>query len=178
MTSPWQSPDPTASGQPAPIQPQYGEMAPPGYVSPAGQPQGVPVPGAPTYYAAPPVPRKSRTADVAVTCVLLGLGLVGMLFGLLTPLGLSDGLANEYAKYGLDYTNKPNLGAQGALIAISHVVLFLIALGVSIPLMVKRRIAFWVPLTTGVIAALIFWGVIIGIIAGDPQLMDAISAAR
>jgi hypothetical protein len=178
MTSPWQPPDRTPASAPPPSLPQYGEMAPPGYVSPVAPPPAAPDYGAPTYYVAPPVVRKSRTADVAVTSVLLALGLIGMFVGLSSSIGLKAGLTDEAAKYGVTYDAPSNIAALGALIAITHVVLYLAALGVSIPLLITRRVAFWVPLVAGVVAAIIFWSVLIFLIASDQALMDAITASN
>jgi hypothetical protein len=173
MTSPWQPPDSTPAAGADTAPPKYGEMAPPGYVSPVPQPDYV----APTYYLAPPVVRKSRTADVAVTSVLLALGAVGMFAGVSVGLTLHQALAGEAAKYGVTYDAPANLGALAAIIVVSHVVLFLAALGVSIPLLIARRVAFWVPLVAGVVAAIILWVILISLTVGDTALIDAISSA-
>ena len=45
-------------------------------------------------------------------------------------------------------------------------------LGVSILLLVKNKIAFWVPLTAGVVAAIVFWGSLMAIVFSDPSLMS------
>jgi hypothetical protein len=177
MTSPWQPPDPSVTETPIKAQPQYGEMAPPGYVSPVVSPVAAET-GAPTYYLAPPVARKSRPADVAITSVLLALGLIGMFVGTSSALVLKDALTSEATKYGVIYDAPANLGALGAFIAISHVVLYLAALGVSIPLLITRRVAFWVPLVAGVVAAIIFWAILISLIVSDQALMDALTAAN
>jgi Family of unknown function (DUF6264) len=197
MSTPWHAPD-GASGPPVapnvpptgpdygeapsplatPRLPQYGEMAPPGYVSPVPQPMPQPEPQqreAPVYFATPPVVRRPRTADVAITCVLLGLGLFGMIAGLAAGAQLPLALADEYRKYGLTPSSSLDVGAVSVLIAVSHVVLYIIAVCVSIPLMVKRRVSFYVPLIAGVIAALIFWVGLIALIASDPSLMHAMS---
>jgi hypothetical protein len=176
MTSPWQPPDQTPPAAAPPPQPRYGEMAPPGYVSP------VPTPpqehGAPTYYATAPVVRKSRPADVAITSVLLALGLIGLLIGLAAAIGLERALSDQAAQYGVTYHAPANLGALSAFIAISHIVLFLAALGASIPLLITRRLAFWVPLVAGVVAAIIFWGVLFSLIFSDQALVNAITSAN
>ncbi|MDQ1546935.1 MAG: hypothetical protein QOH69_1839 [Actinomycetota bacterium] len=181
MTSPWQPPDPSVTETPIRAQPQYGEMAPPGYVSPVAPPPAPPVApdySAPTYYSAPPVVRKTRTADIAITSVLLALGLIGMFVGVASSVGLKAGLAGEASKYGVTYDAPSNLAALGAIIAISHVVLYLAALGVSIPLMITRRVAFWVPLVAGVVAAIIFWVILFSLIASDQTLLNALSAGN
>jgi hypothetical protein len=177
MTSPWQPPDPSVTETPIKAQPQYGEMAPPGYVS-AAAPPVAPDYSAPTYYDAPPIVRKTRTADIAVTSVLLAVGLIGMFIGLSASVGLKAGLTDEANKYGVTYDAPANLAALGAVIAISHVVLYLAALGVSIPLMITRRVAFWVPLVAGVVAAIIFWAILFSLIASDQTLLDALSAGN
>ena len=190
----------------APVQPRYGEMAPPGYVLPTPQaapaPQGNPTPqystqpypgqpypgqpnpgqhyggGQTGQYYAPQQARRTKTADVTITCILLTLGLFGMLTGIATGTTLGPALQQEYAKYGLTFTGGARLPGIELALAISHVALFLAALGISIPLMVKRRTAFWVPLVAGVIAAIIFWVLIISLIAGDPALIHAINASN
>jgi hypothetical protein len=177
MTSPWQPPDPSVTETPLRAQPKYGEMAPPGYVSPVAPPVA-PDNDAPPYYLAPPVVRKSRTADVVITSALLALGLVGMFIGLSAALGLGEALTSQAARYGVTYDAPANLGALGAFVAISHVLLYLAALGVSIPLLIARRVAFWVPLVAGVVAAIIFWAVLISLIASDQALLDALTAAN
>jgi Family of unknown function (DUF6264) len=179
MTSPWQPPDQTPVAPTPPPTLQYGEMAPPGYVSPvAPPPVALPPLSAPTYYATPPVARKSRTADIAVTCVLLAFGLIGLFGGLSVGLTLHQSLAAEASRYGVTYQDPANLGGLGAFIVISHIVLFLAALGISIALMVQRRLAFWVPLAAGVIAAIILWSILLSLILGDPALMSALTAGK
>jgi hypothetical protein len=176
MTSPWQPPDSSTGTDPIRTTPQYGEMAPPGYVSPVPPPPVEVAP--PTYYSAPPVTRKSHPADVAVTSVLLAFGLIGMLIGVGTTLNLHQSLASAAAKYGATYTDPANLGALAAFIAISHVVLYLAAVGISLPLLITRRVAFWVPLVAGAVAAIILWGSLIALIVSDHALMNAIQAGQ
>jgi hypothetical protein len=43
---------------------------------------------------------------------------------------------------------------------------------VSILLLIKNKIAFWVPLTAGVIAAIVFWGTFMAIMFSDPTLFS------
>ena len=57
----------------------------------------------------------------------------------------------------------------------SHVLLYLLAIGLSILLLVKRKIAFYVPLAAGVLAAIIFWVAIIALMMTDPNLLDQAS---
>lgn len=160
--------------------PAYGERIP-GYEYPQTPPAaqyGVPQYSAPQYGApgyGPPV-RARKTWDVVLTIILLGLGLFGMGIGLLYAGMLSDPafarqiLDEAFRQQGLGGWNG-SIGAVPTFMAISHVVLYLVALGLSILLLVKRRIAFWIPLTAGVLAAICFWGGIYAIVLSDPGFL-------
>jgi hypothetical protein len=57
-------------------------------------------------------------------------------------------------------------------VTVSHVVLYLLALGITIPLLVKRRIAFWVPLSAGVLALVIYIAVVAAAILSNPAFLS------
>jgi hypothetical protein len=143
--------------------PTYGERMPDYAAAPA---YGTPVYGG----AAQPVKRR-RTWDLVLTVILLVVGFFGMLIGLFYAWAFSDPELLNDAMGGMGGFNG-TIGAGPTIIAVSHVVLYLIALGVGILLMVKNKIAFWVPLSAGVIAAFVFWGVMVSILLSDPSLMD------
>jgi hypothetical protein len=203
MTTPWQPPGSAAPNPPStpapPPTPRYGEYAPPGYVSPVPTPiddqtssrqtttpppttdpsSVIPPTGHPVIYAtSAPVIRQPRTADIVVTCILLFVGLIGMLIAVAAPAILPQALLDEYQKYGLSYVQPASLAGVSAILIVSHVVLWLAAAGGSIPLMVKRRIAFWVPLTAGVIAAILFWSLAISLMLSNPALANAIQGGN
>lgn len=174
-----------------PERPRYGEYAP-GYTPPAAAPvASEPVPPAPDQpaWAAPPQPvqapygaqswtptptaRPRRTWDVVLTIVLLALGLIGTGLALLYAGILRDPtlLDEAFRSQGRgDFTG--TVGSAPTIIAVSHVVLFLLAIGLSILFLVKRRIAFWIPLVIGVIASVLFWGVLVSVIMTDPGIMQ------
>ncbi|HEU0205236.1 MAG TPA: DUF6264 family protein [Pseudolysinimonas sp.] len=180
---------PAAPEPPRPEVPKYGEYAPvdetnpygvPGYPAAASEPaasaHAAPATGAPTSAApgyAPPV-RTRRTWDVVLTSIVLVLGLVGMSLGLLYAWAFSNPeiLRGALAKQGLTGDLKP--GVAPAVIAISHIVLYLLALGLSIPLMIRGRVVvFWIPLVIGVVAAIIFWVSLGIVIASDSTLLNS-----
>jgi len=182
-------PAPPAAPEPArPDVPQYGEYAPadatnpygvPGY--PAAEATGPAAPVPPTYSAptagapgyAPPV-RTRRTWDVVLTCILLVLGLIGMSIGLLYAWAFAnpDILSSALAQQGLSGELRP--GVAPAVIAISHIVLYLLALGLSIPLLIRGRVVvFWIPLVIGVVAAIIFWIALGIVVTSDSALLNS-----
>jgi hypothetical protein len=136
------------------------QLAPPAYGErvPAAAPvSGVPVYGAPV--AAPG--RRRRTWDLVLTVILLVVGFFGMLFGILAGAAFTDPAFAEAFEQGLSQqgiSGSVDFGGFATIVIVSHVLLYLVALGVSIPLLVTKRIAFWVPLAAGVIAAIVFWG--------------------
>lgn len=168
---------------PVPEVPRYGEYAP-GYV-PTAQAPARPAPGYesaaygtqsyPPGFAVPGQPgvRKRKTWDLVLTVIFLVVGFFGMLiaFGygaLLNNQDFLDGVA--------DGANIPGgfggtVGAQPAIIVISHLILFLAAVGGSIPLLITKRVAFWVPLTAGVIAAIVFWVTFVSVFLSDPNFI-------
>jgi hypothetical protein len=127
--------------------------------------------GAPAY--TPPV-RKRRTWDVVLTIILLAVGFIGLCLGLLYAAAFTDPdiLKSALAQQGLDGDLKP--GAAPAVIAVSHIVLYLLALGLSIPLLVRGKVVvFWIPLVIGVVAAVIFWVSIGIVVTSDPTLLNS-----
>lgn len=169
---------------PAPPVPQYGEYAP-GFVPPApapeyaayapaaGQaPHGQPY-GAASYPQQQAGGRPGKTWDIVLTSILLVLGLIGASLGVIYGFVFSSPalLDQSFQQGGLGGFNG-TVGAAPGVLIISHVLLYLLALGGAIPLMLTRRVAFWAPLTAGVIAAIIFWVTVFAVLLSDPTIMS------
>lgn len=137
----------SAQPAPPPVQPYY---APPAAARPG---QAYPAP----YDPAAPVPRRPRTWDRVLTLVLLGIGLFGAGFGVLSGILYEESMIDAMRDTPF-WSAPPWLGAAGVFLVISHIVLYLAAAAISIPLLVRNRIAFWAPLGAGVLAALIYHG--------------------
>ncbi|MEQ1737824.1 MAG: DUF6264 family protein [Rhodoglobus sp.] len=173
---------PAPPAPPVPPVPQYGEYAPGGYIAPqpvAGhQPQ--PAPGNAPYgsasYPAQAGPRQRKTWDLVLTIVLLTLGFFGMGIGLIYAALFTDPLFMDQAMQGTGLsTFNGTVGIAPAVLAISHVVLYLLAIGGALPLLLTKRVAFWVPLTSGVIAAIFFWGALFAVFLSDPAFVATYS---
>ncbi len=171
---PGSTPSPSAGPvppAPPPPPPRYGEYAPPGYRPPSYEGSvhtGTP---APVGRAA----RKPRLADVVVSCVLLAIGLIAVLFALLIAAQLPAGIQGVYDENDLGvYKPGPEVGGYTAAIAISQIVLYLVALAITIPLMIARRISFYVPLIAGALAAIVFWALLLTLLLSDPQIADLV----
>jgi hypothetical protein len=161
--------------------PRYGEYAPAGYVPPAQEPAAPAPQAAYPPYAYPMHPaaaggRRRRTWDLVLTIVLLVMGFFGMLIGLLYAGIISDPALMDqlFQQQNLgDFDG--SVGAAPAVIIASHVILYLGVLGGSIPLLISKRVAFWLPLAAGVIAAIIFWSALGGVFLSDPDFTSLYS---
>ncbi|WP_374975472.1 DUF6264 family protein [Microbacterium trichothecenolyticum] len=123
--------------------------------APAGTAPAPPLyPGGPAYSApdedAPPAKRPVKVLDVVITIVLLVAD--GVLAGLASVTGMFLVMASDPCG---------NLTCDGSLIAIGWMmgmilpwVAFAITVVVAVILMVKRRLAFWVPLAGAVLIVL------------------------
>lgn len=161
---------------PTPPTPAYAQPSAPGYAQPGYAQPGYPHPGYPQpAYGAPgygqPVPRR-RTWDLVLTIILLAVGLIGLVIGLLYAAVLADPVLFQQAMASQGMAVSVDTSGAALIIGVSHPVLYLVALGVSILLIVKKKIAFWVPLTAGVIAAIVFWGTLMAVLLSDPAILN------
>ena len=154
--------------------PRYGEYAPVPPVQPAAAP--LQPYGAPSYYAQQDGPRPPRTADMIVSIVLLGIGFFSLLIAILNAFTINYQMDAIYEQYGVDGAYEP--GASGAIasavIIISHLVLYTLAVVFTIVLIRKHRVSFWLPLTAGALASVIFIGTFVALIFADPTLLDVL----
>jgi uncharacterized BrkB/YihY/UPF0761 family membrane protein len=149
-------------------------------VPPVQQPAAAPAPpsGAPMAYPMHPAPggRRRKTWDLVLTIVLLVLGFFGMVIGLLYAGIISDPTLMDqiFQQQNLgDFDG--DVGAAPAVIVASHVILYLAVLGGSIPLLLSKRVTFWLPLAVGIVAAIIFWSALGGVFLSDPDFISTYS---
>ncbi len=154
--------------------PRYGEYAP----VPPVQPSAAPLTpyGAPSYYAPRNDQRPPRTADTVISIVLLGIGFFSVLIAILNAFTINYQMDAIYEQYGVDGSYEPGAGAAIAMavIILSHIVLYVLAVVFTIVLIRKRRISFWLPLSAGALASVIFIGTFVALIFADPTLLDVL----
>lgn len=163
-----------ASAAPQPAYPHATQPAYPqgAYPQGAGYAQPGPVYGQPGFGGAPVA--KRRTWDVVLTIILLVLGLGGMLIGVLYGIIFSSPelIDDAFRQQGFNGFNG-EVGATPLVLILSHVVLYLVAAGLSILLLIKKKIAFYVPLAAGVIAAVVFWAALFALMLSDPSFSSS-----
>ncbi|MBW8872462.1 MAG: hypothetical protein JF618_09985, partial [Leifsonia sp.] len=188
--------------------PQYGELAPPGWVwhppadadrldtsRPLEREDAVP----PAYGVATPGATASRSGDPAVPghtphgqttpgtdgqarqaptwnltlTVLLGVfGFFGMSYSIATLQAIPASMQLLHSTNGLgDYTPVPLVGTLVTIGSIVMALVWVVSAVIATLLLVKRRLAFWVPLVAGIVAMvalLIFAG---AVLTTDPVLL-------
>lgn len=121
-------------------------------------------------WTVPPVVRPRRDwsgVDRVLSITLLGLGALGFLIGVATAILLPLGMHSVYDQRGETFFESSGSGHALALLLWSHVVLFVAAVGITVLLLRRRVVAFYVPLAAGLIAAVVFWVVVISYLVAD-----------
>jgi len=181
--------------------PQFGELAPPGWVwhppadadrldtsrpleredesdaPPVGAPVSgmrAPQPGAPGATpgrqagAGQPAP----TWNLTLTVLLAVFGFFGMSYSIATLQAIPASMQLLHSTNGLgDYTPAPLVGTLVLVGSIVLVLIWVASAAIAALLLVKRRLAFWVPVVAGIVAMvalLIFAG---AVLATDPVLL-------
>ena len=158
--------------RPTPIEPAPAPPAAPavGYVSAGGYSSTLPV-------APAPQGRRRHVADIVVSSILLFLGLLGAAGAGVTAAILPSAMQQQYDDYSLG-TFEPT--ADFTVIQhslwIATLILFLAALGLTVMLIVKKRLSFSVPLIAGFVTTVLYWALVVAALVTDPALSDAINS--
>jgi hypothetical protein len=141
------------------------------------QPYGQPAYGQQPYYGqVAPGQRPLRIGDVIVSVILLVVGFFSVLLTVLSSFSINEQMEVLYQDYGISESYNAGTGAAiaAAVLIISHILLFALAVIFTIPLIRRRRLSFWVPLVAGAIASVVFFATFIVLVMADPNLMDVI----
>lgn len=166
------APGPQAGSPQAGAQQPGPRQDPPPYR--ADEPQRQP---APAQGALPPGQKPQRSggkiADLVITILLLAIGAYGALVFAGSFFQLVPELTRIAAVLGLnDFTPAPWVGTVATVGAIVILALYAVTLIYSIQRMRAVKLTFWVPLSAGVLAILIFFIVTIVVVTSSPELME------
>ncbi|MEV8212338.1 DUF6264 family protein [Leifsonia sp. NPDC077715] len=144
-------------------------------------PAGAPYPGARPPYPGAPYPSAGERAragqpaptwNLTLTILLAVFGFFGMLYSIATLQAIPASMQLLHSTNGLgDYTPAPVVGTLVLIGSILMGVIWAASAGLAALLLVRRRLAFWVPLVAGIVAMvvlLIFAG---AVLATDPVLL-------
>lgn len=155
-------------------QPQYGEYATPEQQRAAG---GAPVAHTPAPAPVTPAPDLSagvqpRRWDRILSIALLAFGLYNVITGVVQFRDLGAMLNQVYEVQGVgSYTETALTGALSTVIVVSQVVIYLVTLFVTMSLLRRGRLAFWVPLVGGALAGLIVTVSLLVLMGSDPTFI-------
>ncbi|MBG6054817.1 hypothetical protein IWX81_001207 [Salinibacterium sp. CAN_S4] len=151
--------------------PKYGEYAPAGSIPIAPTPAEVALPAAPDQPVEPT--RKRRTWDVALTTALMLVGVLDVVgsfarFGELAPI-----LRDLFEQQGIGTFTSDQLAADmGTAINVARVVVLVVGVAGGLWRLRRNRIAFWVPLSAGVLAFVIVCVCLLVVVISDPAFAD------
>ena len=112
---------------------------------------------------------KKRSFDFVLSIGLLALALVNLVSMLVTAANLDDVLNDTYQAQDIGtFVATPATGPAGFILAASYVVLFSVVTLVTVRRLRARKMAFWVPLTGGVISVVISI-IVIGVLVANDQ---------
>lgn len=194
--------DPSGTGgpgaEPRP-RPQYGEYAPPGWVSPVTGEESSSAPEAPP--AAPqqqpaqqaPAPQQGaydwgtpkpvratgrlRTGDLVASVLLLGIGLAFVLSAFsAAATDIGPQLLAAYRSLGFDTDGVAfDFGNSWAIIAGVGTGLWLGAAVWTVRRLRARKLAFWVPLAAGALFFIVQFVILAAVVAASPGVMEMFS---
>ncbi|MFP7761023.1 DUF6264 family protein [Marisediminicola sp. LYQ85] len=117
--------------------------------------------------------RPRRRWDLVLSVVLLSLGLWTVVSGMIQNANLPAVFDDVFEMQGMgDFTADAAATTAGRTLSIINIVLFAITATITITLLRARRIAFYVPLTAGVIAGVIAFIVLASVLLGDPAFAE------
>lgn len=180
--------------------PKYGELAPPGWVwrppqdadrldtthhspaaseveqpppAPPQQPVGTGRDGHGPYRPGPQLSADAPRWNLAFTVVMLVIGFFGMSYSIGTLQALPAAMALLHTSQNLGpYVQDPSVAPLITAGTITMAGIWAISAGLSVWLLVQKRLAFYIPLVAGVVALVTLF-VILGVIfSTDPVLLD------
>jgi hypothetical protein len=163
--------------------PRYGEYSPSDgtpnstpSTPPTQDRSGLPPYGSPSYA---PVEKRPLTADRIVSTILLVIGFFVVIYFVLSAVYLEAAIQLAYDQNSLGtYEPTATLPIVQATIIISHIAIYILVTVLTIALIRKRRVSFWLPLTGGFLGIIIFLVAVAVILFTDPTLLDAMQSPQ
>lgn len=118
-------------------------------------------------------PTGLRRWDRPITIGLLVFGALNLLLTSPSMLAPSAQFSESLDLVGVTgFSSFAALDAAGVALLVTHGVLLIVAVALSLARLHAGRIAFWIPLTAGILAAIVMLVVYAVVIVGDPAFVD------
>jgi hypothetical protein len=121
--------------------------------------------------APPLIERQARPLDRIVTMLLLAFGLFQTLVYIPSLLQFGETMKRTFETLDIAFTNTAEANTMGIVILLVYCVLWVTALLLSMFSLRKGRLAFWIPLVAGILAALIASVLMLVVASGDPSFI-------
>jgi len=155
-------------GEYAPVTP-LSQLPPPAAPAPAVEPTRVEAVGAEATAELEARRSRRRTRDIIITTALLLFGVYDVVISLSGFTSLGNSLRAAFEQQGVEGFASAELAAEmGATINVVRVVLLAIAIVVSLLLIARGKLAFWVPLAAGVASAITVIVCVLVVVISDP----------
>lgn len=143
-------------------EPKYGQYGPVAVTPPTPEPVVAPV----------VAPAPNRTRDIVITTVLILIGVYDVVTGFPGFASLGSALAQAYDVQGIPgFTSQALADRVGVGINIGKSVVLAFTIAFSLVLIARHRLAFWVPLAGGALAALGVVACVLVVLLQDPALL-------
>ena len=133
-------------------------------------------PERPAYLAGQEPRRAPRRFDAAITVGLLAAGLVNVAGSISANADPSQAINQSYALFGGGtYEVTPQTSVIGIAVNVVNIVVFVLAAWISLELVKRRRMAFWVPIVGAIVATVITSVLVLTLIVADPTFQQIMS---
>ncbi|OUE28299.1 DUF6264 family protein [Clavibacter michiganensis] len=134
-------------------------------------------PERPAYLAGQEPRRAPRRFDAAITVGLLAAGLVNVVGSIGANADPSQAINQSYALFGGGtYEVTPQTSVIGIAVNVVNIVVFVLAAWISLELVKRKRVAFWVPIAGAVVATVITSVLVLTLIVADPAFQQIMSS--
>ncbi|MDO4091958.1 DUF6264 family protein, partial [Clavibacter michiganensis] len=134
-------------------------------------------PERPAYLAGQEPRRAPRRFDAAITVGLLAAGLVNVAGSIGANADPSQAINQSYALFGGGtYEVTPQTSVIGIAVNVVNIVVFVLAAWISLELVKRKRLAFWVPIVGAVVATVITSVLVLTLIVQDPAFQQIMSS--
>ncbi|MBP2458925.1 hypothetical protein ABID70_001492 [Clavibacter michiganensis] len=134
-------------------------------------------PERPAYLAGQEPRRAPRRFDAAITVGLLAAGLVNVVGSIGANADPSRAINQSYALFGGGtYEVTPQTSVIGIAVNVVNIVVFVLAAWISLELVKRKRVAFWVPIAGAVLATVITSVLVLTLIVADPAFQQIMSS--
>ncbi|OUE17921.1 hypothetical protein BFL34_02967 [Clavibacter michiganensis] len=134
-------------------------------------------PERPAYLAGQEPRRAPRRFDAAITVGLLAAGLVNVVGSIGANADPSRAINQSYALFGGGtYEVTPQTSVIGIAVNVVNIVVFVLAAWISLELVKRKRVAFWVPIVGAIVATVITSVLVLTLIVQDPAFQQIMSS--